>query len=320
MANLPPQNARALQFLTLPLRNFKLLLNRLATRARIKHPTNALQTGLSVSFTDFPLVTPVQITLFMNISFVCARAKLCGAALLALSFGLSGCGGGGGSNGPATPKATATPTPIPTSANATYDKTRFTPNYVTFLEQNRSSDNPVALLRWTRFPLSIYFERDGNYTTGKQALAVQGFNRWVTKTGSNGVTYNVVNSATNADITVNFGTFTGGAGDILGQTFFSYDAQSRVLRKGVNIQIKFTGDTNNDLITASHEFGHALGVNGHSNDEKDLMYFTGNDQFGGNVTTPDLNTVKTSYNGIFNKDANARIAPGSGQIISATIR
>lgn len=255
----------------------------------------------------------------MNIFFVSRRAQWSGAALLALSFGLNGCGGGGGgNNGPATPKAT--PTPIPTSINATYDKTKFTPNYVTFLEQNRSSDNPVALLRWTRFPLSVFFERDGNYSASKQALAAQGFNRWVSKTGGNGVTYNIVSSETNADITVNFGTFTGGAGDILGQTFFSYDAGSRVLRKGVNIQIKFTGDTNNDLITASHEFGHALGVNGHSDNPTDLMYFTGNDQYSGNITTPDLNTVKTSYNGIFNKDANARIAPGSGQIISATIR
>ena len=180
--------------------------------------------------------------------------------------------------------------------------------------------NPVALLRWTHFPLSVYFVRDSNYTAAKQTLATQGFNRWVTKTGSNGVTYNVADSATNADITVNFGTFTGGAGDILGQTFFSYDQQSRVFRKGVNIQIKFTGDNNNDLITASHEFGHALGINGHSTNPSDLMYFEGNEAAGGNIKTPDLNTAITSYDNVFNKDANARVAPGNGVIISASIR
>ena len=256
---------------------------------------------------------------------VLTRAPWLGAALFSLSVGLSSCGGGGGGgNGPSvSPTAAPTATPVATSANSTYDKTKYTPNYVDDLEAMRRETpvkNPTALLRWTRFPLSVYFERDSSYTTAKQALAVQGFNRWVTKTGSNGVTYNVVNSATGADIIVNFGTFTGGAGDILGQTFFSYDQQSRVFKKGVNIQIKFTGDNNNDLITSSHEFGHALGINGHSGNPSDLMYFEGNEPFTGNITTPDLNTTKTSYNNVFNKNANARVAPGNGVIISASIR
>lgn len=257
----------------------------------------------------------------MNINFVSARAHLLGAALLSLSFGLSGCGGGGG-NGPSvapTPRPQPTATPTSTVANATYDKTKYTPNYVSALEAAKKAtpDDPVALLRWSHFPLSIYFERDANYSTAKQNLTTDGFNRWVKATGTSGVTYTLANSATDADITVKFGTFTGGAGDVLGTTVSRYDLDSRVLEKGTNILIKFTGDRNNDLITASHEFGHALGINEHSPVPQDLMYYTGNDQYTGNITTSDLNTILTSYNGYFNKDLNARVAPSSGRIVTS---
>ena len=253
----------------------------------------------------------------MNINFASTRAKWMGATLLAASLTLGGCGGGG--SGPQI--VSATPTPTSNSASVTYDKTKYVPNYVSALEAAKASatDDPVALLRWTHFPLAVYFARDSNYTAAKQKLATNGFNRWVTATGTGAVTYNVATTANNADIVVNFGTFTGGAGDILGQTFFSYDQKSRVLQKGVNIVIKFTGDSNNDLITASHEFGHALGINGHSPNPPDLMYYTGNDQFTGGITTRDLDTVLTSYNGYFNKDASARVVPGSGVIISSSI-
>ena len=253
----------------------------------------------------------------MTINFASTRIVSLSAILFAASLTLSGCGGGG--NGP-TVSPTATPTPD--VANFTYDKTKYVPNYVSDLEEAKKStpQDPVALLRWTRFPLSVYFARNANYTAAKQALASEGFNRWVNVTGSNGVTYTVANSATNADITVEFGTFTGGAGDILGQTFYTYDPESRVLDKGARIVINFTGDRSNDLITSSHEFGHALGINEHSRNPLDLMYFTGNDTFSGNITQSDLNTVLTSYDARFNKDANARVAPSSGNKVSTSIQ
>lgn len=258
----------------------------------------------------------------MNINLNSARARWIGAALLSLSFGLNGCGGGGSSGPSVSPNPTPTPTPIPSVINATYDKTRYVPNYVNDLEQARKNDpsNPVALLRWDHFPLNVYFERDANYTTTKQALATQGFSRWVTVTGTNGVTYKLTSNADDADITVNFGKFTGGAGDILGQTFYKYDQKSRIFQKGTNIVIKFTGNNKSDLNTAEHEFGHALGINGHSTNPVDLMYYTGNEDYSSTITTSDLDTVLTSYNGYFNKDANARLAPSSGKIISASIQ
>ncbi len=254
----------------------------------------------------------------MNHPFFTTRAHRLGVVLLAASaLTLSGCGGGGSGPG-ISPGAT----PKPNVANSSYDKTKYVPNYVSDLEdaKKNNSQDTVALLRWTHFPLSVYFVRNANYTASKQALASEGFNRWVNVTGSNGVTYRPVSSATNADITVEFAKFTGGAGDVLGRTVFTYDPESRVLDKGVDILINFTGDRNNDLLTASHEFGHALGINEHSRNPRDLMYFTGNDDFSGNITTSDLNTVLTSYDARFNKDASARVAPSSGKKVTVVIQ
>ena len=45
--------------------------------------------------------------------------------------------------------------------------------------------------------------------------------------------------------------------------------------------------------TGCHEMGHALGIGGHSPNNLDIMYFTGN--LSGQLTTPDLNTLRTCY-------------------------
>ena len=244
----------------------------------------------------------------MNINFVSARTKWLGVALVSLTFGLSGCGGGG-SNGPATVSATAIPRPsnnnnVPGNCtNSTY-----TPNYTT----------SVRLLRWTLFPLRIYFKRDSNYSAARQALAVEGFNRWIAATGSNGFTYNIVSTESASNVTVDFYKFTGGAGDTLGTTVVSYYDSSSTI-EGADISLGITGNRENDVLTATHEMGHCLGIFGHSPNRTDLMYFEGNDQTGGNITALDLNTVLTAYCGKFNKNPNNLTAPHTGELKTITI-
>ena len=276
----------------------------------------------------------------MNLNFALTRALWFGAALLPLSVGLSGCGGGGGTGPRPTPLATpivvpvATPTAVP--AGSSYNKERYTPNYVQTLEDTRNPIKPTALLRWRVFPISVYFVRDSSYSNARQNLTTQGFDQWVTATngatGGDGVSYRVSTNASTADIMVDFSDFSNSSNGVLGTTYSFYDEDSRLIRRGdrivngkeqkdvgTRIEIAFTGDRDNDLVTAAHEFGHALGINGHSPNRPDLMYLEGNDQFGGGISAIDLNTLLTSYNGVFNKNANTRIEPTDGRVVESII-
>lgn len=255
-------------------------------------------------------VNAVQIPFFMKSKFVSARANWLGATLFAASVALSGCGGGGGSNGPNL--VTATPKPQPTSdqtgTGGNCTNSTYTPNYA----------SNVRLLRWPLFPLRIYFVRDANYSAARQTLAIEGFNRWVTATGSNGFTYNVVSSEAAANVTVDFYDFQGGPGDVLGTTEVSYFDESRTI-DSADISLGITGDRTNDLLTATHEMGHCLGIFGHSPNRTDLMFFEGNEIAGGAITPLDLNTVLTAYCGKFNKNVNTRTAPHRGDLETVTL-
>jgi hypothetical protein len=71
---------------------------------------------------------------------------------------LAGCGGGGATSGEQRVCSAET----------------FVPNYVPLLER---------LLYWERFPVTVYFERDANYSDYYRTLARQGFDQWVEATG-----------------------------------------------------------------------------------------------------------------------------------------
>ena len=218
---------------------------------------------------------------------------------------LTGCGGGGGNNGPDRP--TPTPTPIPQNRSCTNQT--YTPNYAV-------NPNPnFKLLRWQVFPLRVFFIQDAENTAARRTLAIQGFDEWV-KATKNGVTYKVVSKESDANVTVDFFTYSNGS--TLGYTNL-YDYKESKTLSFADVNIGVTGDNRNDGITATHEFGHALGINGHSPDSADLMYFEGNDTGCGCITPADLNTILTVYCGDFNKNANARVSPHRGELEKITI-
>lgn len=226
--------------------------------------------------------------------------------LLAL-LPLTGCGGGGG-NGPATP----TPTPTLPPLNRSCTASTYTPNYVA------NPNSEFELLRWPNFPLRVFFTQDAQNTAERRALVTQGFDKWVGAT-NNGPTYRVVSQPDQANVVVDFYRYAGGAGDELGRTTLAAYGESDTI-SAARVRIGFTGDNRNDEITATHEFGHALGINGHSPDADDLMFFEGNDTRSGALTPADINTLLTAYCGEFNRNANARTSPHRGKLRTITIR
>lgn len=214
---------------------------------------------------------------------------------------LASCGGGGGgSNGPKTPpidKTTPVPPPNPSACNQT-----FAPNYA----------SSVTLLRWQVFPLRVQFKQDAQLSDARQATTVAGFNEWVSATG-NRANYVVVGPNGNPNVTVSFYPFTGGPGDTLGTTTVNFRGN---IIESAQIELGITGDAKDDQLTAAHEYGHALGISGHSPDKPDLMFFSGN--LDGNVTTQDLNTLLTAYCNNFNRNT-ALTKPATGPLQTIVI-
>ena len=123
----------------------------------------------------------------------------------------------------------------------------------------------------------------------------------------------MVSAASEADVTVSFYAFTGAPGQTLGRTNYRFYDGSETLHSAT-VQLGITGDARNDGITATHEFGHALGLIGHSPHPGDLMFNQGNDTDCGCLTSRDVNTLLTAYCGQFGSSATARTAPHRGTL------
>ena len=167
------------------------------------------------------------------------------------------------------------------------------PNYAAQIEQ---------LLHWRRFPLRVAFKND--VTLGGQRLAElaqDGFDLWTD--GTNGVvTYEIVAPDDRPDVLVSFAMQKSAPRNLgtLGVTFVSFESQRKTLYRA-NIHLNIWPDMRRwDLrrfrLSAAHEFGHALGINGHSRNPDDLMYFSSGYSRG--LTWRDLNTLKIAYRNV----------------------
>lgn len=195
--------------------------------------------------------------------------------ILGVAIVLAGCGGGAQSE-----------TERVCSANT------FVPNYVPQLRR---------LLYWERFPVTVYFERDENYSDYYRTLALQGFDQWVSATASV-VRYVEVDNPDAAQIKVYFKPSTKD-----GLTTYSYYPSSGRL-VSARVEIGTKGNSAVDIRSvAAHEFGHAIGIDGHSANPEDMMYPTYTPNVPLQITPSDLNTLKTAYCNYFM--GRSRVAP-----------
>ena len=167
-----------------------------------------------------------------------------------------------------------------------------------------------ALLHWERFPLRVSFPAGRLATRERKALALAGFDEWVRATRG-AVSYQVVPAEAQADVTVTFAPHppASGSSQAGGRTILSRTGV--VLTKAAISLTERDEDPDAFQATAAHEFGHALGIDGHSDDPDDIMFpvmslprpLVRNDETDPpppvrGVTRRDLNTLRAAYPGL----------------------
>ncbi len=166
-----------------------------------------------------------------------------------------------------------------------------------------------ALLHWERFPLRVSFPAGRLATRERKALALAGFDEWVQATRG-AVSYEVVPTASPGDLTVIFLPHPSAVSPPVGG-LTTLTRAGAVLKKAAMSLTERDEDPAAFQATAAHEFGHALGIDGHSDDPDDIMFpvmslprpLVRNDETDPpppvrGVTRRDLNTLRAAYPGL----------------------
>ena len=155
---------------------------------------------------------------------------------------------------------------------------------------------------WTSFPIRVYFAHDACFTEQRQAWAKEGFKLWSAETDGQ-ISFVQTASAAEANVKV---TFRPDSDDGLTVTGFR---GGRLRHAEVTIGVAHGGE--GDLVAiAAHEFGHALGIDGHSDERGDLMYpfHTMGDR--ARITARDMQTLLWLYPGLEQRSAvDAQVGP-----------
>ena len=167
---------------------------------------------------------------------------------------------------------------------------------------------PVRVQHWAAFPVRVYFIAHGLGQTEEVPTVLAGFDEWGTASRGK-IRFLQVSDPSKADITVQFvpGRYLSADTRAVGETtIYSSDG---VLKKA-SVRLAEGAMLPEELqATAAHEFGHALGISGHSSDPDDVMYPVETVHFDAQeqplpgearmVTAHDLQILAGGYPGLF---------------------
>jgi len=234
-----------------------------------------------------------------------ARSRRFFQVLLILAIvipGVLGCGAGGSSSSPTSPpsslKGSASSTALTNVGSTAATRNgctsdTFSPNYS--LEIDSITNKPNQLYHWAAFPVHIYFIPSDLMTSTRKTQALSGFQWWADAT-NNGVQMLIVEDPKKAEIQVqcaergetNYGAITD----------YHIDGNRSLISATITFNMTYLATIDTIQSVAAHEFGHALGIGGHSNTPGDIMSSTSSVYQDTGLTARDLNTLKTAYCGL----------------------
>lgn len=185
----------------------------------------------------------------------------------------------------------------PAMADGRHGRASSPPDYAAVL-------GPDHLLHWDHLPLRVYLAPEPGAPGWSREAALSGFAEWVRASGGL-IQFQEVSAPDEADVTVAFtpqASVPGHPG-VVGLT--EEDTDGDLLCR-VETTLATGGASPGELRDlAAHEFGHALGIDGHSEDPADMMYpaltryrgLDGTPQLAPAraVTRRDVNTLRLCY-------------------------
>jgi len=221
------------------------------------------------------------------------------ASFVSLALLMNACGGGGGTS--------------TTGGTSGCTASTYTPNYVA----------DVSLGHFNTYPVTVYFDTGAQWTQARQDAFTAGMDRWIAAMPVGSRPSYTVSPDPNAQLRVSFVLQSALGSNTLGITTpHYYPSTGEISYSTVQIGVTLPGGAvRSDAAvrnTCAHEFGHAIGIFGHSPTYADQMYAydDGHNQFF--VTTADVNTMMTAYCGTFGRDI--PVTSHKEPLVSITIR
>lgn len=149
----------------------------------------------------------------------------------------------------------------------------------------------------SKMPLKIWIEK-GGLGDSYLDLATKAMDAWV-KASDKRITYVLVDNEHDGDIRVHWNKFLGLSDGYLKEGTTQQKKKHDKTFKEVKISVvgidKIPYHPKRIYCTLVHEYGHALGFNGHSDSANDIMYFSETGRETGKLSDRDINTIRQLY-------------------------